>query len=373
MEIIITVFFCIIIYVSQQTIYHKYWDKKLKVEIKFMEQYVEAGDKAEITEVVNNAKLLPLPAFHVKFSTSKTFLFSENDNSRVTDLYHRNDAFSIMGNQKVTRRLNFTTTKRGMYFITGTNIIARDFFLVKAFAKALPDTDYIYVLPRKKRTPELQALYNAVIGEIETKSGLYEDPFSFRGIREYTTSDSMRSINWKATAKTDELMVNVYNNTCEERIRILLNLEMNAMIKIEYVTELCIELASTLSAEFIHCGIPVSLETNGLDVLTGELVGVESGASAEHIITVDKHLARIKANGGIAPFLSILQNEHHKADKNTTYIIVSAYHKQDLLELVDQMVMDGLSVAMLCPYLDLQGLENHRDYIYGMEVPVNEV
>ena len=39
-----------------------------------------------------------------------------------------------------------------------------------------------------------------------------EDPFEYRGIREYQPYDDMRSVNWKATAKTGDLKVNQNTN-----------------------------------------------------------------------------------------------------------------------------------------------------------------
>ena len=84
-----------------------------------------------------------------------------------------------------------------------------------------------------------------LLGELETRRNQMEDPYTFRGIREYTYGDTYGKINWKATAKASKLMVNMYGYTSEQRVRILLNLETNIMVKTEYLQEMSIRMAGT--------------------------------------------------------------------------------------------------------------------------------
>lgn len=368
MQLIIALVIATIIYIVQQRVYSRLWNKNLHVRIDFRDEYVECGEKSMLTEVVNNAKFLPLPVFHVKFSVTRDFLFDDLENAVVTDNYHRNDAFSVMGNQKITRRLEFVAKRRGFYSINSFNIIARDFFVTKNFAANIDNQSDIYVFPYKIKNSEFDVICNTLMGDIESKKSLVEDPFTLRGIREYDTADNMSKINWKASAKREELMVNLYNRSSEQRVKILVNLEPDNMIKVDKLQDICIELASSLAMFFLSNKLPVMLVSNGLDMITKELGRVNYGASLNHQISIDKYLARIGQNAGVEEFLSIIDSEIKDMKKDTTYVIISPYCKDDLMLKLDYMKQLGMNIHMLVPYYDIKEPENIREYTYGWEV-----
>lgn len=372
MELLVAIAAAIIIYVLQQQIFKKNWSENLTAKIEFKQDYINVGDRAELYEVINNAKKLPLSVLHVKFSSSRDFIYDDLDNSAITDQYHRNDVFSIMGNQKITRRLNFTAVKRGFFVVDKVEIITRDFFMSHSYAKYLNNYSSIYVLPSKFHNLQVENIYNTLYGEITRRDSIFEDPYTFRGIREYTTRDSMKRINWKNTARAGNLMVNVYDRASEQKIKILLNLETNIMIKMDEIREFAISLASSIAEKFIMDKIPVAIASNGMDVVTGDMDCVEAGTSADHLIMIDKYLARIKENAGLQQFMDIIGREIRNPDNTVSYIIISSYYKDDLLQQLDYMVSQGINIYMLVPYYDIQKFTCNRAYAYGLEVKYNE-
>ena len=99
---------------------------------------------------------------------------------------------------------------------------------------------------------------------------------------------------------------------------------------------------------------------------------MDFGSSGEHRFTVDKYLARITENAGIDRFVEVLKQEVTDVDSNTTYLIVSAYHKKDLLDELDHMAEKGKNIYMIVPYLDIQRCDDIRPYLHGMEVELND-
>ncbi len=368
MRIIVIIAFAIIIYLWQQSLYRRIWDRHLTVSLSFDLPYMHVGEEGSLTEVIDNAKFLPLPVFHVKFSTTRDFRFKDQINTVVTDSYHRNDAYSLLGNQKITRKLTFTAEKRGYFHISGAGMIARDFFMTRTFAKLLPCDSWIYVLPERVRLPELDTSLSNILGELEARRSLVEDPYTFRGIREYGPEDDMRRINWKASARRQSWMVNVYGFSALQRVKILVNFEPNMMLRTEYMEELSISVASTVAAGFLEKSIPVKVMSNGKDILTKETGEVDFGAAAEHALTVDKYLARISSHTGIEGFFHILDREIKEQDRESAYIVVSPYFKQDLLIKLDYMRSRGMDVHMIVPYFDIQERTDWRPYMQGLEV-----
>lgn len=372
MELIVAIAIAVVIYSVQTMIYRRLWDQNLTVAIRFEDECIMAGSSTSLLEVINNAKFLPMAVFHVKFSCSKTFCFDDRDNAVITDAYHRNDVFSVMGNQKISRRLTFRAERRGYYEITSFHILTRDFFLSNRFAKIMDNHTHIYVLPKKRQDDAFMVMVQNILGEILNHRSLLEDPYTFRGIRDYDRSDNIRSINWKATAKTNELMVNIHDRASEQQVKLLLNLETNTMIKTEEMQEIAIELTSTIAQKLIEERLPVSLASNGLDVITGEYGTVESGCTYNHMLAIDRYLARISASGGMEPFLTLVEEELKHRDAGISYIIISPYFKKDLMELLDNMVANGIYVQMLVPYYDIQQLENRRPYVHELEVKLTD-
>lgn len=372
MKLVAAVFVLISAYLFQKELYRRIWNRNLKVVLKFNKGFIECNETANLSEIIYNDKFLPLPVLHVKFAADRSFLFEDMENSVVTDYYHRNDAFSVLGNQKVTRSLTFQGTKRGFYRIENANILVKDFFMTSSFARTISSDAAIYVFPEKLDISALDPMYQGMLGEISCRRSIICDNMTFQGLRDYQSFDSYKSINWKASAKSNELKVNIYDFTMDAEVRILINLDTDSMIKTDRLLEESIGIASTAARQFLKDKVRVSLITNGEDSINHETVSVRAGGDLSHGITIDKYLSRISGSRGKDCFLQILEKELMKAEAHVLYLIVSPYHKNDLKERLDQMSRKGLSVNMVVPYYDRLGFVPEREYMTGWEVSIYE-
>ena len=99
---------------------------------------------------------------------------------------------------QVKRSIKITCMKRGFYAVESILLDKRN---IEAPA-------FLYVYPKPLEVDEDNPLVNALQSTVQTQVRLFQDPFSFAGIREYRAGDSFRMINYKATAKTGNVMVN---------------------------------------------------------------------------------------------------------------------------------------------------------------------
>lgn len=134
------------------------------------------------------------------------------------------------------------------------------------------------------------------------KRHMLEDPFEYRGIREYAPYDEMKTINWKATARTGDLMVNIRNYTSLRAVRIFLNLADTGILKNEQLVELCISIAARFAGELLEQGIRVAVYANGEDVLTGDPMKMQPSAGPGHMESINRAFARISLEEGVYPF-----------------------------------------------------------------------
>ena len=339
-----------LLYILQQKIYKRLWDKHLKVSVSFVQKGIHEGDTGEIIEVVENRKYLPLTMLKVKFQTSRNLEFEDNPGSNTTDQYYRNDVFQVGGGEKITRRLNFCAKKRGYYHIKNIDLVGTDLFLKANMVKSMSTSCYLYVYPRLFDTNEFRMSLQKLNGEILVKRHLMEDPFELRGIREYQPFDDMRSVNWKATAKTGKLMVNQKNYTALENIRIFLNIEDNGVWKREAEVEACLQIVMGLSAFLLSQGVKVECYTNGKDIITGEVVHVDGGAGAGQQDVIGKALARLDTSKLPFSFCELFEDKVIQDAGSSITLFVSPNGYDDYLTLLERCQAEGVTYTWFYPY-----------------------
>ena len=165
-----------------------------------------------------------------------------------------------------------------------------------------------------------------------------DDPFTFRGIRAYQSHDSIRDINWKASAKTGDLRVNIHDYTADQEIAIVLDTEWDSLLRPEDLLEESIRIAASLADEFVGKGVSTSVISNGKDCLTGERFVAGSGANAEHSRAISYGLARVKLleKRETETLSSILCEEIERMnahpDRKVSWVLISTQTGSEVVE-----------------------------------------
>lgn len=325
-----------VLFKLQQQLYKRIWNRSLNVKIRFACTQLFEGEQGELLEVIENRKRLPLSMLKVKFQTDRNLVFSDTEGSRVTDRFYRNDVFQIGGGERITRTLTFTGKRRGYYKIIGIDLVAADLLLTTEMVESRQEECWLYVYPRPFISKEFHQSLQQLNGEILTKRHLIEDPFEYRGIREYQPYDDMRSINWKATARTGELKVNQKNYTALQTIRIFFNIEDTGVLKKEDAVELSLRITAGLAQFFLAQGIRVALYGNGVDIMNGEPVHIEASAGCGQMDRIYRALARVDTSRSVAPFKEVFGERLLTQGKGTRTMLVSPNGYEDLLALLKE-------------------------------------
>lgn len=333
----------------QGLIFRKNWHKGVNVDIEFEKNTVREGDKNTLIEVIKNDKILPLPVVLVKFSMTRTFLFSKESNSSVTDLYYRKEYFSCKPFQMITRKYAFTASKRGLYGLSSFDLICRDYFFTQNASATLKRFASVLVLPGRIRAGEIPKNFLPVSGDIISRIKLTEDPFSFLSVREYQPYDPLNHINWKATAKSGDLFVNTFHTTNKRNVVLLLNLETETVRRGEDISEAAIKIASFLTSHFITAQIPVALYSNGKDCETEEKIEIDAGSDEGHIRRIDVSLARIRLEDFYESFVKLME-EHIVADRmESEFILISNNRSEEIVRAFTDYRARGFRVTFIVP------------------------
>ncbi len=370
MQVLITILLAAILYLSQAIYFARHWTDNLTADISFSKTHTQIGESVTLFIDLINRKHLPLPVLYVKFKTSKTFVYKTRENSAVSDYYYRNDVFSILGNQEVKRSLTFTTTKRGYYTIDTVNLVINDMFLRHPKGCNFSNHCALYVFPDVLYGKKELQLTKALIGDILTKN-LHADPLSFRGIRDYRTSDEMRYINWKSSARQQRLMVNTYFDTQTTSVVLIANFDTHTMIHADKMREYIVNVCATLIDSMNKHHFSLQLLSNASDIMTGLPVTTEAGIGNEHVRTLFEALARINVTDSLSNILDYFkgpQNVFTGQMSSVSYVVVSNYRKQDLLLAYQARQQEGYSMYFVCP----DSPENFGKNDFFVKLPASE-
>ena len=242
--------------------YARRWKTNLMVTLRFLQDFVYAGDQAELTEQIENRKKLMLPVLEVAFHVDKRLAFHDCDNTSVSDFTYKRDIFALLGNQRITRKLTLNCTHRGYYRIDKSYLTAFSLLHRRRFSVESPADTELYVYAARTNVSDILVTCERLMGSVQCAKRLFEDPFAYASIREYTVTDPMKTINWKASARTGDLMVNTFESTHMEKVMLFLDVEDSGILKYEYLTEDSISVAASLAQKMIAKGMEVGLCTN---------------------------------------------------------------------------------------------------------------
>lgn len=337
-----------LLYVLQLFLYNKYWKSGVVTSVHFKQSAIFEEEQGVLEEVIENAKLLPIVALKVKFQTSRNLKFVDTLNNVVTDNYYRNDIISVGPYRKLTRELAFIGKKRGYYTIEGMSLVGTDLFLRSQMVSENPCQTTLYVYPKTYRNSQLTLTLQQLNGEILTKKHLLEDPFEFRGIREYEPYDDMRYIHWKSTAKTGDLKVIQKNYTAIKNIRIFLYLQHNTMIQREELLENSIRMLVALVENYLALGSNIAIYTNCEDIITKQIFSIEKMTNSHYLENMYKSLARLGIET-LHPFEKTMEKKLF-SDFNTATIILSPYGNMDLQEKLLRYVSKNETMYWIYPH-----------------------
>lgn len=278
----------------QGKLFRRFWHNGLTVKLEFVQKAAIEGETAQLKEIITNQKYLPIPVLHVKFQMGRYLVFSAGSNFRITDQNYRSDIFSCMPWQEIRRTLDFRCQKRGYYQIRSVDLVSYDLFFLHHCVASISEDTAMYVYPGPADPVRLELPLKNLLGQILARQALLRDPFETQSVRPYQTYDPYKSVNWKATAHTGELMVNVYTPASSWQVTILLDTQSDRLLTDTDLTEESIRLCGSMAESMIERGIPVAVYSNGTDCLTGQPSRLEAGAGREHLKTIMELLSRVQ-------------------------------------------------------------------------------
>lgn len=299
------------------------------------------GEQFEVELVIHNTSLLPV--VWLRILESIPVELAESPFRRVVSLGPR-------------ERKRFTyplrARKRGYYQLgplvlnTGDILgIGGDFsderliHNLTVFPKIIPLTN----LPLPSRSP---------MGTLRHTQPIFADPSRVTGKRNYVEGDSLRTIDWKATATTGNLQVKLFEPSIALDATILLNMDgRDYGRKTKFTsTELAIVAAASIANFVVERRQSVGLVTNGIDPLSAKnkaqsLLPRKGRESLMHLLEV---LARLEMSEA-EPFAALLGREIARLPWGTTLVLITGVVDEQIFGELFKARRSGMSaVLVLC-------------------------
>ncbi len=345
MDILVIMLGAFILYITEGWFYSRFWSKGLDAKAKITPLSAFKGDKCTMELTVANRKLLPLPWLWIKLHISSYLHFDNMPESSNEYVYH-NSLFCIMGWQEIKRSLSFTCTKRGYYPLRSFEVIGTSILFNGKHSKSFDLPPALTVYPSLIAIDEIDTLISRLDGTVAYRGFINPDPFEFSGIREYSPTDSLKDINFRASAHMNTLMSNTHNPTVKGEITIILCFRLLKESFEEERFEYAVSLAATLSDYYIRQGYSLALYSNGIDPLSDTCVKIEGGIGEGHLSLILESLGRISYTK--TDTLKLL-----KPDINSTSsaIFISPTVDMDILELYGNITEKYFGVKWLFPVM----------------------
>lgn len=198
-------------------------------------------------------------------------VFENSQNVVKSDNLYKRDIFALRPREQVMRRYVVLCPGRGQYPASDLTVKAKSFFHHRDYVISLDTEARLTVYAPWTDVSGILARCDALLGSIESRSSVMEDPFMWASIRAYTPQNPMRSINWKASARTGELLVNTYASVQEARYCVFLDAVDERIVRQDDLMELGISAAASLCRRLIGRG-----QEAGLYVYTGMMTETPS-------------------------------------------------------------------------------------------------
>ena len=349
MELFVLIGILLAIFIAEIIYYRLHALDNLHLKVDFSKNVANYGEDVELIEVAENRKRLPLPFIILKFEAPRELKFYDMVNTSTSDNLYREDMLTMKAFSKHTRRIKAMCSKRGYYVFPRVGITTSDLLLIERFTRDFPNNSHLVVLPEILNTGMIQMLTSVTLSELQCRRTLLTDPFTLAGIREYGPNDPMKSINWKASAKTGELMVNQNASTCTQKVHIFLNLDYYNQKRSTSLLERSISLTYTYLRELAELGIPASVYTNGLDVITDSPVISETDLGSATLDERAIMLARIDLKKQAVPFSETLEKYIPSTDSDDFILLISPQFNGSFRPLLTDIKSRRPSLQWLMP------------------------
>lgn len=314
------------------------------------EQRLFPGEYTELRLRLVNRKLLPLPWVQVddEIPIGLSPDISLRPGSRP-GFGLLSNAASLLWYTGINWRYRLCGRKRGYYPLGPLVATSGDIFGLYSRSTIQPLIDHVIVYPKLFPLAQLGLPSLYPLGETKAERRIFEDPTRTIGVRDYSPSDSLKHIHWKASARHQRLQVKVFEPTTTLKVALFLAIDSfqhDDGADSEEDFELGISTVASIANYIVEQRSPVGLYANVRLPDSGQPIRIPPGSSRRQLVSILETLAKVILVPS-SPFDEFLRGEGGSLPWGTTLIIVLSKPPDSLPGLLASLREAGHKLLIL--------------------------
>jgi uncharacterized protein (DUF58 family) len=344
------------------------WSKRTMTQVRTWRRFQShafLGEKIKVDLHVQNTGWLPVPWLELR-ETLPVALVGPNSFQSVIHLGPHAEAHF---------EYSLEARKRGYYPIGPLAVSTGDILGLRESLQAVMLAEHLVVYPKIIPLNSLKIPSQSPQGTLRHTLPLFEDPARTFGKRGYVTGDSLRRVDWKASAATGQFQVKVFEPSIALETCILLNLNAEDYYyrsRIDSI-ELAVVIAASIANWITANKQMVGLMVNGHDPLMadGRPQAIPSRKGKRHLMRLLESLARVDSIDR-SPFAPLLQEQRYQLGWGTTLIVVTGRAEDRLIHELYQARRGGQNALLILAGLDASDEASLRQ-AHAFGIPVTAI
>jgi uncharacterized protein (DUF58 family) len=333
----------------------RFWSRHLfdgfSLRRRLQERRVFIGEQVDLSVDMENAKFLPLPWYEWRLAIADSIAV---DGERLASALVPGSSWVLRRGaigwfERRSWKFKLTPSERG-YHTVGPAVV-RSADMLGVFPRSREDADlaHLLVFPRVFSMQELGLPADRPFGERKGRNRLYEDPLRIAGLREYRPGDSLRRIDWKATARTGDLQSRVYDPSATEQIYLMLNIDTmhhawEGYLKDEL--ERAVSVTASLAVWAAGQRFSIGLLANGAYPDADRPIRLPPSRSRDQITRILEALAVVQplTMGDLA---GAVRHESSRIPVGSTIVVIASLMPPPLADVISRLAGGGHRVHVL--------------------------
>jgi uncharacterized protein (DUF58 family) len=275
--------------------------------------------------------------------------------------YNARQVLTLGPRESRSWRMNTLCRLRGLYSIGPLTITTGDPFGFFSHITTYGRPSSVLIYPRATELPNFYVPPANLPGEGRFRKRTHYVTPNASGIREYAPGDSFNRIHWPTVARTQNLMVKLFELDPASDIWIILDLEKNVQVGEgeEGTEEYAVQIAASVARYFLVANRSVGF------ISFGDRLFVEEGErGAQHFTRILEALALSRAEGDV-PLASLITEEAKRFGRHTTVVVVTSSTSEDWVGALQFLGERGVKVAAVLLEPSTFGGEENSLMVFG--------
>ncbi|MGI8926763.1 MAG: DUF58 domain-containing protein [Tepidiformaceae bacterium] len=294
---------------------------------------------------LENRKLLPLPWYHWRLGVADALRLEGESLTAAAvpglSWIVRRGALGWYSNQQW--RFELRSAVRGYHQIGPATVRSSDLLGVFPGLHSDESTQNLVIFPRVFPMEDLGFPADRPFGERKGRNRMFEDPLRVAGLRDYRPGDSLRRIDWKATARRGDLQSRVYEPPATQQLYLLVNIDTMEHSWEGYISEeleRTISVAASLAVWAAGARFSVGLLANGSFPAADRPIRLPPSRSRDQLTRVLEALAVIQPLT-LGDLTGAIQRESGRMPAGSTIVVVASLMPPSLAAAVRRLHGEG--------------------------------